>query len=240
MSQQAQAPLTDLPTKVGLLVFPGFEPLDAIGPVEVLQMLSFVRKLELYVIGPTAEAPSSAIHDPRLNTHGSNVGIRLVPTHTFDDPPADLEVLLVPGGFGALPEFGNIQPIVEFLQKTYPKLKYLITVCNGAGLPAKAGILDGRKATTTKDVWSKVVTMGPKVDWVKTARYVVDGNIWTSSGVSAGIDATLAWVAHVYGAETARAIANQMEYEWRDDKNWDPFAYMFDGTSVVPLIVLDN
>ncbi|KAI0779307.1 class I glutamine amidotransferase-like protein [Fomes fomentarius] len=233
MSQQAQGSQPSLPTKAGLLVFPGFEPLDAFGPIEALYMLSWLRKFDLYVIAPTLEAQSSGIPDPRFNVHGSDFGVRIAPTHTFDNVPEDLEVLLVPGGIGAS-EFGDIEPIVQFLQKTYPKLKYLITVCNGAGLPAKAGILDGKRATTNKMLWKRITAMGPKANWVKTARFVVDGNIWTCGGVSAGIDGTLAWIAHVYGTDTARTIANQMEYEWRDDKNWDPFAYMFDETSVAP------
>ncbi|KAI0741887.1 hypothetical protein C8Q80DRAFT_1339052 [Daedaleopsis nitida] len=171
MSADSQACVsqTDLPTKAGVLVFPGFEPLDAIGPIEALQMLSSLRKLDLYVIAPTADAPSSAIPDPRMNAHGSNFGIRIVPTHTFANPPPT-----------------------------------------------------SKKATTNKMLWKRITAM------------VVDGNVWTSGGVTAGIDATLAWIGHVYGIDTARTIANQMEYEWRDDKNWDPFAYMFDETSVAP------
>ena len=69
--------------------------------------------------------------------------------------------------------------------------------------------------------------MGPNVQWVKTARWVVDGNCWTSGGVSAGIDVTLAWIKEVFGEERARKTANIMEYEWKDDKSWDPFAYVW-------------
>ena len=62
------------------------------------------------------------------------------------------------------------------------------------------------------------------VQWVKTARWVVDGNCWTSSGVSAGIDATLAWISSVYGEEMARQVAIWMEYERNADPSHDPFA----------------
>ncbi len=107
------------------------------------------------------------------------------------------------------------------------RFKYLLTVCTGAGLVARSGILDGKSATTNKARWKTTTALAPKVNWVKTARYVVDGNFWTAGGVSAGIDLTLAWIEHVYGKEEARGAANRMEYEWRDDKDWDPFSYVF-------------
>ena len=157
---------------------------------------------------------------------GSNFGITVQPTHTFADPPPDLEVLIVPGGLGAH-QAADAAPMIEFVKRVYPKLKYLITVCNGASIPARAGVLDGKRATTNKLYWQAVTAIGPKVNWVKTVRYAVDGNCWTSGGVTAGIDVTLAWIAKIFGQERARKTANIMEYEWRDDPNWDPFAYMF-------------
>ncbi|KAI0722556.1 ThiJ/PfpI family protein [Earliella scabrosa] len=154
---------------------------------------------------------------------GSNFGITVQPTHTFADPPPDLEVLIVPGGLGAH-EAADAEPMIEFVKRVYPKLKYLITVCNGASIPARAGVLDGKRATTNKALWKAITSMSPNVQWVKTARWVVDGNCWTASGVSAGIDATLAWIASVYGEEKARQIAIGMEYEWNTDPSHDPFA----------------
>ncbi|KAI0722582.1 class I glutamine amidotransferase-like protein [Earliella scabrosa] len=227
MSEQATArttPSGDLPTKAGLLVFPAFEPLDAFGPIEALHALAFrFRKLDLYVIGPSLDPVSTHASNPSWNMFGSNFGITVQPTHTFADPPSDLEVLVVPGGGGAL-EAADSAPMIEFVKRVYPKLKYLITVCNGASIPARAGVLDGKRATTNKSGWKLLTEMGPNVQWVKTARWVVDGNCWTSSGVSAGIDATLAWIASVYGEEMARQVAIWMEYERNADPSHDPFA----------------
>lgn len=221
-----------VPSKIGVLIYPGFEPLDVFGPVEAFQMIGLhtgTTKLDLVWIGPTLDpvstVPKDYIQLGLAGTNGSTVDTRVVPTHTYDNPPEDLEVLLVPGGVGT--RVPTSDAAVAFIAKTYPKLKYLITVCTGAGIAARAGVLDGKRATTNKALWNTTCATSTKVEWVKTARYVVDGNCWTSGGVSAGIDVTLAWAAHVYGEDVARAAANHMEYEWRDDRNWDPFAYMF-------------
>ncbi|RPD53043.1 class I glutamine amidotransferase-like protein [Lentinus tigrinus ALCF2SS1-7] len=218
--------MSQAPSKVGILIFPGFEPLDVFGPVEAFHTISKkLAKINLVWIGPTLDPVGSAPKDIHTTTMGSTVDTRVVPTHTYDNPPEDLEVLLIPGGLG--PRVPSSDGAVAFVKKTYPKLKYLITVCNGSEIAARAGVLDGKKATTNKFGWKESVATGPKVEWVRTARYVADGNVWTTGGVSAGIDGILAWMAHVYGREVARQVANEMEYEWRDDETWDPFAYIF-------------
>ena len=89
---------------------------------------------------------------------------------------------------------------------------------------ARAGLLDGRRATTNKASFAWVVGQGPKVDWVKEARWVTDGPYSTSSGVSAGIDMTLAVISQLELPQVADDIAIRMEYEWHRDSTWDPFA----------------
>lgn len=212
-------------SKIGVVVFPGFELLDTFGPLEALYGLSGFHKIDLYVIAATLDPVYSGTSNPLVSQKGSHFGVNVVPTHTHDGVPDDLEMILIPGGIGVIED--TVKPTVEFVKKTYPKLKYIITVCNGASIAAMAGVLDGKRATTNKAAWKKATSVGPKVNWVKTARYVIDGNSWTSAGVSAGIDVTMAWIAKIYGHETARMIANGMEYEWRDDPNWDPFSFMF-------------
>ena len=91
-------------------------------------------------------------------------------------------------------------------------------------LLATTGILDGRKATTNKLDFTQTVPLAPNVEWIAQARWVEDGKFFTSSGVSAGIDMTLAAIARLFGEETAREIAYGTEYEWHDDASWDPFA----------------
>jgi len=88
-------------------------------------------------------------------------------------------------------------------------------------------VLDGKNATTNKSVWAEIIALGPHVKWHSHARWVEDGNIWTSSGVSAGIDALFAYMEKVYGCETATQVANSMEYERHRDPSWDPFADLY-------------
>lgn len=75
--------------------------------------------------------------------------------------------------------------------------------------------------------WEEITALGPEVEWVPRARWVADGNVWTSSGVSAGIDVTLAWIEEVYGEEKAQRIANGIEYSRHKDPNLDPFAELY-------------
>lgn len=129
---------------------------------------------------------------------------------------------LVPGGLGT--SSPDLEAELDFIRRVYPSLRYLITVRSGSALAARAGILDGRQATTNKATFANLVKEGPHTRWIAQARWVVDGNVWTSSGVSAGIDATFAWIKHVWGEDVAEEVANHMEYERHLDASWDPFA----------------
>jgi transcriptional regulator GlxA family with amidase domain len=145
-----------------------------------------------------------------------------VADHSFDDCP-DLDLVLVPGGFGTLAQLKNPR-LVEWLQKRAERAEIVMSVCSGSALLARAGLLDGRRATSNKRYFSFAVAQGPKVQWVKEARWVDDGNRVTSSGVSAGIDMALHVVARLYGTDAAEKIANGTEYQWHRDPAKDPFA----------------
>lgn len=130
-----------LPTHYAVLLYPGFQLLDVAGPLDILNLLSSKNDVKLSILsstmGPVPTMPKTAFSQS------------IVPTHTFADAPEDIEVLLVPGGLGAR-DADNIQPAVDYVKKVYPKLQYLITVCTGSALVAKAGVLDGVKATSNK------------------------------------------------------------------------------------------
>jgi transcriptional regulator GlxA family with amidase domain len=99
-----------------------------------------------------------------------------------------------------------------------------MSVCSGSALLAKAGLLDGRKATSNKQYFQLAEQNGPEVQWIKKARWVDDGDRVTSSGVSAGIDMALHVIARLYGKESAERLAKGTEYTWHRNADDDPFA----------------
>lgn len=150
----------------------------------------------------------------------------IVPTHTLEDAPHDLDVLLVPGG-GGTRDLPTTQPHVDWLRDRLVNEppKYLWTVCTGAALAARTGQLAGRNATTNKAAfnWVKTQEGADEVNWIAKARWVVDGNYWTSSGVSAGTDMLLGWIEHEYGRNESERMRIGMEWNALDQDD-DPFA----------------
>lgn len=98
-----------------------------------------------------------------------------------------------------------------------------MTVCTGTSLLARTGLLDGKNATTNKIAFDWVMTNGKDVLWNKKARWVADGKYYTSSGVTAGMDMTLGFLAERHGIDLALRVATEIEYVWIQDKNNDPF-----------------
>lgn len=193
---------------LGVILFPGYELLDVFGPAEMFGML--LGMVEIVVVAEKAGPVRSA------------QGPETVAQHSFDDCP-HLDLLLVPGGFGTRTEVDN-PAMLDFLRRRVPETEVAMTVCTGTSLFAKAGLLDGHRATTNKMFFQWVSDQGPKVNWVRAARWVEDGRFATSSGVSAGIDMSLAVIARLYGAETAKNLSIAAEYDWHRDADWDPFA----------------
>lgn len=216
-------PADAVPLRYGALVYHGFQALDLFGPLDALNTLAVSYPLELVILAEALN-PVSTIPPTNDGKNPTTFGQSIVPTHTFANAPP-IDVLLVPGGVGnRTPE--NVASAIAFIAKVYPTLKYLITVCTGSVLVSQAGILDGRRATSNKYVFSET-QIKSQVDWVPHARWVVDGNIWTSSGVSAGIDVIFAFMAEMYGEEVAERISDILEYERHEDANWDPYADKF-------------
>lgn len=196
------------PRRLGAVLFPGFELLDTFGPLELFGHLSGM--IDIVTIAEQAGPVASAQH------------VRAVADHGFADaPPCDL--LLVPGGIGTRAEIDN-PAMLDFLRARVPQTELTMTVCTGTALLARPGLLDGRRATTNKAVFQWVADQGPKVEWVRAARWVEDGPFFTSSGVSAGMDMSLAVIAKLVGQDMAEALATGAEYDWHRDASWDPFA----------------
>ena len=202
------APVTAEPTKtIGVVLFPSFETLDVYGPV---QMLGKLPDYKVVFVAQTAGPVRSS------------QGVEAVASYSFDNAP-QLNILLVPGGKGTREEVNN-EALLDFLCRQDQGTELTTSVCTGAALLAKAGILNGRRATTNKMAFKWATSQSDKVVWVGKARWVVDGKYVTSSGVSAGTDMALALVEKLYGREAALKRARSAEYQWNDDPDNDPFA----------------
>ncbi|KAK6952031.1 hypothetical protein Daesc_006557 [Daldinia eschscholtzii] len=194
------------PTRFAVALFPGFQALDVFGPLDILNMLSKTRRLSLEIYSATLDPV------PTLTpSSGHSTGQSVVPTRTFADGADDIEVLLVPGGFGSR-DPANVAPVVEFVRAAYPRLRRATRDFEQEGVGV--GSLVATKATA----------QGPRVNWVRRARWVTDGNIWTSSGISAGIDMMYAFVGDQYGEDLANTLADASEYIRNTDPDFDPFA----------------
>jgi len=194
--------------RLGVVLYPQFELLDVFGPLEMFGML--IGSVDIAVVAQEKGAVRSA-QGPEVVAH-----------HGFDDCP-HLDLVLVPGGFGTRAEVDNPK-MLEFLRRRAPDAEVTMSVCTGSALLARAGLLDGHRATTNKMFFQWVAEQGPRVEWVKAARWVEDGKLATSSGVSAGIDMALAVIARLYGQGVADNLALSAEYDWHRDPAWDPFA----------------
>ena len=204
----AQAAATPPGRKVvGVVLYPGFEVLDVFGPVE---MWANVPSLQVLLIAQKAGLVRSA--------QGASVNA----DHGFDTAPP-LDILMVPGGTGTLAELNN-PVLLDYLRQQDRRTELTTSVCTGSALLAKAGLLKGRRATSNKRFFSLATAQDPEVRWVKQARWVEDGKYFTSSGVSAGTDMSLAVVARLHGVDQARRLARALEYQWSEDPNNDPFA----------------
>ncbi|KAJ7157691.1 class I glutamine amidotransferase-like protein [Mycena crocata] len=166
--------------------------------------------------------------DPVVSILGKNAPT-LNPTMTYAAALAEgkqFDILWVPAGPSDYVSGLNKIPQdeIKFIAQQAPKAKYVMSVCGGAFQLALAGVLSGKRATTNKAYWHPIVAAAPKdITWVAKARWVVDGNVWTSSGVAAGSDMALAFIEHVAGPKVARSIRGMTEIPEVTDSD-DPFA----------------
>jgi transcriptional regulator GlxA family with amidase domain len=190
------------------LIFPGFELLDACGPLQMFGLL----KDDFHLVTVAEEKGPVA----------SNQRVSLFADMSLDDELTP-DLILVPGGMGTRAEISN-QRLLDWIKGISEKAELVTSVCTGSALLAKAGALDGKRATTNKAAFHWVTEQSAKVEWVRQARWVEDGRFFSSSGVSAGMDMSLAVIARLLGQERAEEVATWAEYDWHQNANWDPFA----------------
>ena len=193
-----------------VLLFEGFTTMDALGPAEALsRALDDGRKCyEIEYFSATGELVGGSTN--------AKIWTRKL------DEIAKFDILLVPGGF-AVRELAHESEFIAILGELAGRHDHVIAVCTGSVLLAKTGLLDGMEATSNKLSWQWATSEAPGVRWVRAARWCVSGKFYTSSGVSAGIDAALGFIADMHGRDEAQRIARAMEYVWNSDKNADLF-----------------
>jgi transcriptional regulator GlxA family with amidase domain len=195
---------------VGVLLFPGFEPLDVFGPVEAFVISRFPNGGD-EPPHPFRVVMIAATREPIAMTGGP----RVTPDHDFADCPR-LDLLLVPGGMGTRTEYGN-QRLLDFIREQSARADIVASVCTGAVLLGSAGLLDGEPATTNRRAFDWVASTVPSARWDRTVRWADAGRVVTSAGVSAGTDMALHLVGRLLGPDVAEAAARRMEYRWNPD-----------------------
>ncbi|MDQ0508204.1 putative intracellular protease/amidase [Peptoniphilus ivorii] len=193
--------------KICVLLFDDFETLDAFGPVQV-----FGRMNDRYTLRYVSFEGGIKV---------SRQGAR-IETEAIDDI-ALFDILLVPGGMGTRELIRNVV-FIRKLREVAQKAANVLTVCTGSALLAKTGLLDGKEATSNKMAWDWVISTNAQVNWQSSARWSISEKYYTASGISAGIDMALGFVADHHGVSTAEAVAREIEYIWNRNPDTDPFA----------------
>ncbi|NJP68209.1 DJ-1/PfpI family protein [Streptomyces spiramenti] len=190
-------------TTYGLLIFDGVEELDFVGPWEVFTNSAILRDA-----GDRAVLISGS--SDQLRPVVCNKGMRVVPDHTLADHPP-LDVLLVPGGSGVMRAVTD-PALIGWLGRVAADARWVTSVCTGVLLLHEAGPARGRRVATHHSCEDALAARG-EVTVVRDARYVVDGSLLTSQGVSAGIDMALWLVGRLFGRDHARAVRRHIQYD---------------------------
>lgn len=187
------------PLRAGIIIFDRVEELDFVGPWEVLTMArSTGLAIETMLVAGSLDPVRCA------------KGMRVLPDVTFGDAPS-FDIILVPGGQGTRTGV-NDKALVSYIADAALASTWITSVCTGAALLGAAGVVDGKKLTTHWNAMQFVAAHLPASQLVEEGRFVHDGNVLSSAGVSAGIDMTLYLVGMIWGEEAARNVQKFMEY----------------------------
>ena len=197
--------MTAQPTRsVAILVFDDVEVLDFCGPFEAFSVAGFVEGETPFKVSLVAETPEPV---------RARNGLRVLPDSTLETCPAP-DILVVPGGPGTRPLIKN-ERVLEWLKEMVTPTRTTVSVCSGALLLGRAGLLDGLHATTHHRALDELRRIAPEAIVHTDKRYIWNGELVIAAGVSSGIDASLDVVSRLCGETMARSTANYMEYEWR-------------------------
>ena len=186
---------------VAILVFPDVEILDFAGPFEVFGATDELSGGSRFRVITVAESKDTII---------TRNGLRIMPDHTLADCPA-AQVLVIPGGFGTR-RLETSPAVLSWIRERSRDVEITMSVCTGSIVLARAGLLEGLRATTHHTAFDRLRAAGPKVVVEEGARFTDNGRILTAAGIAAGIDCALHVVGRLLGPATAAATARYMEH----------------------------
>jgi putative intracellular protease/amidase len=195
------------PRNVAILIFDGVQIIDFTGPYEVFGQVGMgnQRSFKVFTVAEKAQPVVTAM------------GMSVNPHFDLENSP-DADILMVPGG-NVMSHLDN-ERILSWLRARAAQADAVLSVCNGAFFLAKAGLLDGLQATTTAGLTDRLQALAPKVNVVDDRRFVDNGKIVTTAGLSSGIDGALHIVSKLLGQAWAYQAALGMEYDWRPESNY--------------------
>ena len=187
--------------RVGIVIFDGVEVLDFCGPFEVFAVTGGRQNETPFQVATVAE---------RLKPITTRGGLSINPSHDFDGCP-HMDILIIPGGIGTRREMNNPR-MIEWLTKRAGKAELVLSVCSGALVLAKAGLLEGMRATTHHGALEELRSVSSSIAIDCSQRFIDNGRVIVSAGISAGIDMSLHVVARLLGQDHALETARYMEY----------------------------
>ncbi len=191
--------------EVAILIFDDVEVLDFAGPFEVFSVTNELNDYTLFNVFTVAltDGPISARN-----------GLSVNPNYTIADSPKP-DILIVPGGIGTRSLLKE-DTLIEWISETSKRAELVLSVCTGSLLLAKAGLLDGLKATTHHLALGLLTKLAPNTTILPDQRYVDNGSVITSAGISAGMDMSLYVIGKTLGKEQGKKTAAYMEYDWAE------------------------
>ena len=196
---------TPKPLRIAIFAYPDVQGLDVSGPLEMFARTTRLLREE----GRTQPGYSIEVVGNRAGPIAASSGFRFLPDSTFRTVKGEIDTLLVVGGRGVEALLGD-REVLDWLRRMAVRVRRLASVCTGAFLLAEAGLLDRRKVTTH---WSRAADLArryPRLRVEEDRIWVKDGNIYSSAGVSAGMDLALALIEEDFGADVALAVARAM------------------------------
>ncbi|PBK86902.1 class I glutamine amidotransferase-like protein [Armillaria gallica] len=210
---------------MAVCLYKGTTSLDYQGPVELLGLRSTSTCSAQTKTNCAIDATYLAnTLDPIVPLAGP----KLLADQTYDDAKEQFDIILIPGGGWSARKDAFLQPnLMNFLKRQGPNAKYILSICTGSWILSSTGLLDGKRATTNK-VMFKVIKEDTKdlpITWIAKARWVAtdDKKIWTSSGITAGMDLAYAFLEYITGKGPAEASAGLLEMIVHGEGD-DPFA----------------